>query len=463
MLSSVTTNSYRRTALLLVRQFLQDNELPQTLATFELEAAEALESVADMPPVTNRPLVALLEELDALSLQSRMAHLAVHAKLDSELEAPQNDTPPVPSTEPSVYHGIHSANILCIATSSLPSSAFPEHALPDDTVSIILTGSTDKSLKLSDATSGQILASFDHFGSPILSIAVHPLEPAIVVCTNMDGSATLINIGSRTIIASWKDHTKYVTRSAFSPDGQWLVTGSYDRSINVYKRTGGVNPEPVFSKRHAVPFKGAVESLCFVPQSFATPAQQNQSPQSVTADASESIFRVVVGVRDDHNLHYISLDPSETFASMTANMNANGDSWISFVPVYLAPSPSGHHIAVYTDAKAGRIIIYETGTSRIVRDLWGVDADGFSQASCCWHPSGHYLFASSEDRTTVVYHVGSGRIVSKLAGHEGLIRQIAFDPVLNALLTCSYDKTVRVWRFASGSADGITSVDESMA
>ncbi|KAJ1339148.1 hypothetical protein BSLG_006286 [Batrachochytrium salamandrivorans] len=390
-----TTNKYKRTELFLCAA-LQENGLNHTLQALEVEASDALANIDDLIPSTTRPLVAILEEHDSWIVQSSVSQLAMQAhSCDAELETSPAEQNISFESPPQIYFGIHDANILCVAAVCLPVSSFPDLPFQTESFAGILTGSTDQSLRLSEADSGRVIAVLSHQNSSVLSIAPYPCNNLIVATTGMDGALHLVNMASQKVLCSWNDHTKYATCSAFSSNGEWLVSGSYDYTINIYRRN---------------------------------------SPDATGSD-----------------LGFTNATPSpslehETFKVTPVNMNANGDAWVSFVPVHISPSPSGHHVAVYTDAKAGRIIIYETRTSRIVRDLWGVDADGFTQASCCWHPSGKFLFASSDDKTCLVYHVSSGKVISKLTGHEGLIRNIAFDNVSNALVSCSYDRTVRVWK-----------------
>nr|KAJ3421365.1 hypothetical protein HK105_003756 [Polyrhizophydium stewartii] len=450
MLSSVATNRVEATALHLVRGFLADNNLHETLAALEREAAEPLADIADLVPLTSRPLVGVIEELQDLTLHSSLKQLAIQDALDSGLVPAPGAAPLATSSDAArVFHGIHHANILCVAPTTLPAAVFPEHALPDDYVRVLLTGSADKSLRISDAASGQLLATLGHPASPVLAVAVHPSIPTIAATACMDGSVHLVDLAARTVLADWaRSHAKYVTQCAFSPCGSWLVTGSHDRSVNIYRLAsapGGPHP-PSYTKRHTTTFKGAVESMCILRAGSAS----TPSPT------------LVVGVREDNNLHYIDLDDAESLQATPVNLNANGDAWVSFTPVHMAPSPSGAHLAVYTDAKSGRIIVFQTRTSRIVRDLWGVEADGFTQASCCWHPSGNYLFASSDNRSILVFHAASGRIVDKLVGHEGLVRHIVFDGEQSALVSVSYDRTVRVWPIGGASRPALVRSNDSM-
>lgn len=47
-----------------------------------------------------------------------------------------------------------------------------------------------------------------------------------------------------------------------------------------------------------------------------------------------------------------------------------------------------------------------------------------------------------------IFHVGSARRVATLVAHSKNLRGLAYDAHHNLLLTCSFDKTVKVWEAA---------------
>ncbi|KND00990.1 uncharacterized protein SPPG_04086 [Spizellomyces punctatus DAOM BR117] len=429
---SATTKDLNLTAFSLIAQFLQQRNLTTTLECLETEAHEAFEELASHKyAIEHKPLLAILEEYQLLSVQGQLEQLSVEREADDELSTLGAGRFPVePSRD---LEGIHFANILTVISRTLPSDLFPAASLPKETVMALVTGSTDKTVRISDGDTGAVISVLDHQKAAVLASDFYPLNPAYLLTAGMDGAHHIVDIRTGQSVQSWKDHSKYVVRAQFSrcDGGKWLVTASYDRTVNLYRRTSNDDETPRYEKLHSIAFRGAVESICFLP-----PPVTAGEPATPT---------LVVGSRDDNYLHYIDLDPSRAFPDRQHNMNANGDDWISFTPMDIAPSPSGRHIAVYTDSKAGRLIIFRSRSTVQARNLWGTVADGFSQPRCCWDSSGRYLFATSDDRKICVFDVVSGQIMRKLEGHTDVIRGISFDADAERLISCSFDKTVRVW------------------
>ena len=147
--------------------------------------------------------------------------------------------------------------------------------------------------------------------SPILSVAFHPKLAYILLASTMDGSTFLLDIRSQIpstfsstskdiVVQKWRHHQKYVTKASFSPLGDWIVTGSHDKTVNLYINSVNETTEiPIFEKYEelSLSFTGAVESLEFMPRV----ATRNVN------DSTCNWQTFVVSSRDDHLLYFISL------------------------------------------------------------------------------------------------------------------------------------------------------------
>lgn len=170
------------------------------------------------------------------------------------------------------FTGIHKSNILSIS--------FSPHD-PDLTV----TGSTDRSIRLFSATTGNVSNTLAHHNSAILGVDFNP-NPAfkhLLLSSAMDGSVYVTDIRDGinekkkkeieifkhlfkpqigSTIASFVNHKKYVVTCKWKEDGLMFATGSYDNTVNLYSSSSKDKFEnPTLVK--TLHFSTNVESLLF--------------------------------------------------------------------------------------------------------------------------------------------------------------------------------------------------------
>ncbi|MDZ8258093.1 TIR domain-containing protein [Nostoc sp. ChiQUE01b] len=85
--------------------------------------------------------------------------------------------------------------------------------------------------KLRQTLSGH-LDSF--FGSGVLSVAISPDGRILASGCNLDKTIKLWNLATGELLQTLSGHSKGVTSVVFSPDGQNLISGSYDKTIRVW-------------------------------------------------------------------------------------------------------------------------------------------------------------------------------------------------------------------------------------
>ena len=72
-------------------------------------------------------------------------------------------------------------------------------------------------------------------------------------------------------------------------------------------------------------------------------------------------------------------------------------------------------------------------------------SEQFHNPVSAWHRDGFYVYVAAVTAEVWVFHVGSCKVVSKLPAHKINVRDLHYDPLSNRLLTCSFDKTVKVF------------------
>jgi len=118
------------------------------------------------------------------------------------------------------------------------------------------------------------------------------------------------------------------------------------------------------------------------------------------------------------------------------------DSHPSFAPLQLSLSPDRKYLLVATDKSMH--IVLRLGTNTRVRTLAAHSTGELGKPRVCWDASGCYLYCNSDSEHAVyVYSLVSERVVSKLTGHTGSVRDVAIHNRL--LVSCSFDKSVILW------------------
>jgi WD40 repeat protein len=102
---------------------------------------------------------------------------------------------------------------------------------------IIISGSADKTMKVWNASSGNLLHSLPDYHSDYITSIVFSKDGTKFASTSLDRTVNIWNVPDirtanppKTIIR----HFEGITCSAFSPDGKNIVTGSWDNKIKIW-------------------------------------------------------------------------------------------------------------------------------------------------------------------------------------------------------------------------------------
>ena len=122
----------------------------------------------------------------------------------------------------------------------------------------IVSGSSDNTLKVWDATSGQEIRTVKVNTSTVYYAAFSP-DARKIVSGSHDKTLKVWDATSGQETLTLKGHTHQVTSVAFSPDGKKIVSGSWDNTLKVWDASNG--QETLTLKGHT----GWVNSVAFSP------------------------------------------------------------------------------------------------------------------------------------------------------------------------------------------------------
>ncbi|OCH83940.1 WD40 repeat-like protein, partial [Obba rivulosa] len=258
------------------------------------------------------------------------------------------------------------------------------------------------------------------------------------------------------VMAPLEGHRGWVTSVAFSPDGGHIVSGSHDKTLQIWDAATG--------KSVTTPLEGhrySVTSVAFSPdgkyivsgssdetiriwdamtgQSVVAPLEGHGD--SVRSVAFSSDGKHIVSGSDDKT---IRIWDAATGQSVMAPLEGHRDSVRS-----VAFSPDGKHIVSGSDNETIRIWAAVTEKSAMAPLRGHRD----SVTSVAFSPDGKHVVSGSDDKTIRIWDAATGQsVVAPLEGHRGSVRSVAFSPDGRHIVSGSYDETIRIWDAATGKS-----------
>lgn len=211
----------------------------------------------------------------------------------------------------------------------------------------------------------------------------------------------------------FEDGHRHAVRSvAFSPDGRYALSGSFDSYICLWDVKSG--KEIRRFKGHGGWFSsGEVMSVGF--------ASDGQRIVSGSTDKTLRLWQVESGQE-------------------LIRMKGHADAVMS-----VTFSPDGKHLA--SGSKDKTVRLWDAQTGQEIRRLEG---HGDMVLSVAFSPDGRYLLSGSGDKTIRRWSVESGHAFPHSSGHVGMVCSVACSPNGRHILSGSTDQTVRLWDVADG-------------
>lgn len=230
-----------------------------------------------------------------------------------------------------------------------------------------------------------------------------------------------------------------VASAHFSPDGRWIVTGSWDHSAKIWNVETG----------HAVlklgeVHKGFVNSARFSPD--------GRYVLTASDDGTAILWQVELPA--DNNPE---MTPS---ASVVRTFTGHTDR-VRFATF----TPNGDGVLTTSDDKTARLMAVADG--QLIREFRGHD---WSVLAADFSPDGQFLITGSEDNSAKLWNVATGACEWTLSGHTAPVASVAFAPDgAPRVLTGSHDQSAKLWDADTGKeiltlnrhTDDVTSVSFS--
>ncbi len=217
-----------------------------------------------------------------------------------------------------------------------------------------------------------------------------------------------------------------VASASYSPDGKWLVTGSWDNTAKIWNTQTG-HAEKKLEQKH----KGYVNTVRYSPD----------GKQILTSsdDGTSKIWDTVSG-----NV-IMTLDQPDTHVKSAVF------------------SPDG--LRVVTAANDKTLVMWDSKTGKKLTTFTGHQ---WPVLEVSYSHDGKRLISGSDDNTAIIWDIATQKKLV-LAGHTAPVASVVFSPDDSRAFTASEDGTAKLWDTESGKeiltlsshSQGVTSVDFS--
>ena len=252
-------------------------------------------------------------------------------------------------------------------------------------------------------------------GDDVLSATFSP-DGQYIVSASDDKTIRIWDAKTRKqIVEPLEGHTDTVKSATFSPDGKYIVSASDDNTVRIWDaKTGDQIGKPL--EGHA----GFVYSATFSPDGqYIVSASSDKTVRIWDAKIVRQISKPLEGHTGEVN--------STTF------------------------TPDGKCIVLASNDKTVRIWDTKTGM-QLIEPLVG-HTDSVNSAT--FSPDGQYIVSASRDKTVRIWDIKTGKqLIEPLVGHTEAVRFATFSPDSKYIVSASWDKTVRIWDVKTGKQIG---------
>ncbi|KAF5318338.1 hypothetical protein D9611_014243 [Ephemerocybe angulata] len=273
----------------------------------------------------------------------------------------------------------------------------------------IISGSIDKTVRVWDASSGNVQSVLEGHSAYCTSVAVSGDGSSWIASGSRDKTVRIWDSRTGKVQRVLAGHTGAVNSIAFSWNGSRICSGSDDKTVRVWNASTGV-VQSVLEGHPA----SAVRSVAI----------------------SRDGMRIVSGGLDGTIRVW---DASSTTCSLRKVLQGH-----TRVISSVAFSRDGTWIVSGSSDQTVRV--WDASTGNVVRILEG---HAGTSTSIAISPDGKKVVSGSSDGTVLVWDALTGKLESVLEGHSNSVWSVAFSPDGRRVASGAFDNTIRLWNLSA--------------
>jgi WD40 repeat protein/serine/threonine protein kinase len=239
-------------------------------------------------------------------------------------------------------------------------------------------------------------------------------------------------------------HTDSVTKVAFSPDGELIITASKDKTARIWSVKNG--KELAILSGH----KDALTFACFSPDGNLALTSSLDKTACIWQVNSGKLLTTLEGHLDAVNKAIFSPSGREI---LTISYDSTAKLWSQTTGKLIA-TLKGHQGAIYDACFNSKGDLIATASADKTAMIWNgsngqlkrtLAAHQSAVTSIAFSPMAKLVATGSSDSTAMIWQTDEGKLVNILSAHQGGITSVKFSPNGKTILTTSIDKNAYIW------------------